>query len=173
MIEKRIEALNAQIELATHNLQHFEKLIEDQQAVIAQLGEEQDDEEEACEDIEEQLEQMKRDQKEKEDWLRAFWRSNVLREAPFTRKNLQKRRNFGERQHEALFVLDTEKQEDMKQTLILKKARLEEIAEEYYEEDLNLQNLQESFFDYHSFQLMLLIAIRNNELFRRERMNND
>ena len=44
MIEKRIEALKAQIELATHNLQHFEKRIEDQQAVIAQLGEEQDDE---------------------------------------------------------------------------------------------------------------------------------
>ena len=43
MFEKRIDALQAQIELATHNLQHFEKLIEDQQAVIAQLGEEQDD----------------------------------------------------------------------------------------------------------------------------------
>ena len=109
MIEKRIEALKAQIKLATHNLQ---QRIEDQQAVIAQLGEEQDDEEEACENIQEQLDQMKRDQKEKEDWLKTFWRSNVLHEAPFTRKNLQKRRNFGERQHEALFVLDTEKQED-------------------------------------------------------------
>lgn len=177
MIEKRIEALKAQIELATHNLQHFEKRVKDQQAVIAQLGEEQDDEEQACEDIQEQLDQMKRDQKEKEDYWKTFWLSNVLHEAPFTRKNLQKRRNLCERR--PVFVLDTEEreqeqqQEDMKQTLTLRKERLEEMAEEYYEEDLTLQSLQGSFFDYHSSQLVLLMEIRNNELLRRERMNSD
>ena len=60
MFEKKIDALQAQIELATHNLQHFEKRAKDQQAVIAQLGEEQDNEEQACEDIQEQLDQMKK-----------------------------------------------------------------------------------------------------------------
>ena len=66
-----------------------------------------------------------------------------------------------------------QQQEDMKQTLTLRKERLEEMAEEYYEEDLTLQNLQGSFFDYHSSQLVLLMEIRNNELLRRERMNSD
>ena len=78
-----------------------------------------------------------------------------------------------------VFVLDTEEreqeqqQEDMKQTLTLRKERLEEMAEEYYEEDLTLQSLQGSFFDYHSSQLVLLMEIKNNELLRRERMNSD
>ena len=78
-----------------------------------------------------------------------------------------------------LFVLDTEEreqeqqQEDMKQTLTLRKERLEEMAEEYYEEDLTLQCLQGIFFDYHSPQLVRLIEIRNNELLRRERMDSD
>ena len=179
MIEKKIEALNAQIELAAHNVQHFGRRMEDQQAVVTQLGEEQDEEEEACEDLQVQLQQMKREQKEKEDWLKTFWRSNVLYETPGTRKNLQKRRYLCERQ--PMIGLDTEEsrreqeqqQEDMEQTLTLRKERVQDMAERYYEEDLTLQCLQGIFFDYHSPQLVRLIEIRNNELLRRERMDSD
>ena len=135
MFKKRIEYLQAQIDLAKHNMQQFEKRIRDQQVVITQIGEEQDDEGEAYEVIQVKLDQMEKDQKTKEDYWKSFWLSGLLHEAPLTRKNLQKRRGFGERQHEALYVLDKEEQEDLKQTLILKKARLEEIAEEIYEED--------------------------------------
>ena len=101
MFIKRIEYLQAQIDLAKHNMQQFEKRIKDQQAVITQIGEEQDDEGEAYEVIQVKLDQMEKGQKTKEDYWKAFWLSGLLYEAPFTRKNLQKRRVFGDRQHEA------------------------------------------------------------------------
>ena len=89
MFKKRIEYLQAQIDLAKHNMQQFEKRIRDQQALITQ--------------------------------------------APFTRKNLQKRRVFGDRQIEGRYVLDEKEQEELKQALILKRARMEEFADEIYE----------------------------------------
>ena len=179
MIGKKIEALNAQIELAAHNVHHFGRRMEDQQAVVTQLGEEQDEEEEACEDLQVQLQQMKREQKEKEDWLKTFWRSNVLYETPGTRKNLQKRRYLCERR--PMFGLDTEEsrreqeqlQEALEQTLTLRKEREQELAERYHGEDLTLQCLQGIFFDYLSPQLVRLIESRNNEILRGERMDND
>lgn len=125
MFKKRIEYLQAQIDLAKHNMQQFEKRIRDQQALITQ--------------------------------------------APFTRKNLQKRRVFGDRQNEGRYVLDEKEQEELKQALILKRARMEEIADKIYEEDIILRNLQINFSD--TFQFRTLTETLNNELARRERIN--
>ena len=179
MIVKKIEALNAQIELAALNVLHLGKRMDDQQAVVTHLGEEQDEEEEACEDLQRQLKQMTREQKEKDDWLKTFWRSNVLHEAPGTRKNLQKRRYLCGRQ--PTIRLDTEEsrreQEQLKEalehTLALRKERVQDMAERWYPEDITLQCLQGIFFDYISPQLVKLIEIRNNEILRGERMDND
>ena len=172
MFQKRLHYLEAQIEMSIHNLKYFEKRVSDQEVVIALLGEDQDEEEETRDDTQEQLDQMEQKQKAKEDFWKDFWRSKVLEEQPFTRKNAQKRKNLDARKHEALFDIDKTKQEALEQTLILTERRLQEIAEESYEEELNLQSLQETL-NFHSSQTRVLLTIRNNELFRRENMNNE
>ena len=133
MFKKRIEYLQAQVDLAKHNMQEFEKRIKDQQALITQISEEQDEEGEAYEILQVKWDQMEEDQKRKEDYWKAFYLSGLLYEAPFTRKNLQKRRVFGDRQIEGRYVLDEKEQEELKQALILKRARMEEFADEIYE----------------------------------------
>ena len=110
-----------------------------------------------------------KDQKTKEEYWKAFWLSGLLHEAPFTRKNLLKRKCFGHRQHEARYVLDEKEQEKLKQALSLKRAKMEEIADEIYEEDKILRNLQMDFS--HTFQFRTLTETLNNEHARRERMN--
>ena len=158
MFKKRIEYL-----------QQFEKRIKDQQALITQIGEEQDEDGEVYEILQVKWDQMQKDQKKKEDYWKAFWLSGLLYEAPFTKKNLQKRRVFGDRQIEGRYVLDEKEQEELKPALILKRARIEEIADEIYEEDIILRNLQMDFS--HTFQFRTLTETMKYELARRERMN--
>jgi hypothetical protein len=169
MFKKRIEYLKAQIDLAKHNMQQFEQRIKDQQDLITQIDEVQDGEKEALEVLQAKWDQMQKDQETKEEYWRSFWQSGLLHEAPFTRKNLLKRKCFGDRQHEGRYVLDEKEQEKLKQELSLKRARMEEIAADSYEEEITLRNLQEDFS--HTFQFRTLTETLNNELARRERMN--
>ena len=187
-IEKKIEALSAQIELADHNVRHFGRKIDDQQALVTQIGEEQDEEDEACEDLQLQLQQMKKGKKEQEEWLKTFWKSNVLNETPGTRKNLLKRRKLcGRRPRFGSLDLpigpgteesrreeeeQKQQQEEVEETLYIRQEREQELLEEYQEEEITLQCIQKIFFEDHSPQLEGLIKSRDREFLRREMMDN-
>jgi hypothetical protein len=147
----------------------FEQRIKDQQEVIAEIDERQDEEKEVLEALQAKWDRMQKDQQTKEEYWRSFWQSGLLQEAPFTRKNLLKRRCFGDRQHEGRYVLDEKEQEKLKQELSLQRAKMEEIAADSYEEEITLRNQQTDFS--HHFQFMKLSGTLNNELARMERMN--
>ena len=153
MFKERILYLKAQIDLAKHNMIQFEQRIKKQQDVIAEIDEIQDEKKEALDVLQAKWDQMQKDQQTKVEYWRSFWQSGLLQEAPFTRKNLLKRKCFGDRQHEGRYVLDEKEQEKLKQELILKKAQMEEISADSYEEEITLRNLQADFS--HSFQFLM------------------
>jgi hypothetical protein len=153
MFKERILYLKAQIDLAKHNMIQFEQRIKNQQDVIAEIIEIQDEKKEALDVLQAKWDQMQKDQQTKVEYWRSFWQSGLLQEAPFTRKNLLKRKCFGDRQHEGRYVLDEKEQEKLKQELILKKAQMEEISADSYEEEITLRNLQADFS--HSFQFLM------------------
>ena len=95
-----------------------------------------------------------------------------MQEQPFTRKNTQQRENLNARMKEALYEVDEREQKSLEEALIGTEERLQQIAEESYEKDIKLENLQETL-DFHRDQTQALITLRNNELIRRINMYND
>ena len=172
MFQSKINHLAAQIELAITNFRYFDQLVRDLEAEIALLGDDQDEEEETRDNIQEQLEQMKQKLKAKEKFWKDFWKSKILQEQPFTRKNTQQRENLNARMKEALYEVDEREQKSLEEALIGTEERLQQIAEESYEKDIKLENLQETL-DFHRDQTQALITLRNNELIRRINMYND
>ena len=187
-IEKKIEALSAKIELAEHNVMHLGKKIDDQQALVTQIGEEQDAEDEACEDLQWQLLQMRKGKEDQDEWLKTFWKSNVLNEIPGTRMNLLKRRKLCERRprfgsldlpigpgtEESRREKEEQKQQqdEVEETLYTRQEREQGLLEEYQEEEIMLQCMQKIFLEDHSTQLEELIKSRDREFLRREMLDN-
>jgi hypothetical protein len=171
MLRERILYLKAQVDLAKQNMIQFEKRTKDQQEVLAEIDGMQDEEKEALNALQTKWDQMQEDQRIKEEYWRSFWQSGLLLKAPFTRQNLLRRDWFGDRQHEGRYVLDKKEQEKLNQELIRKRAQLEKIAADSYEEEITLKNLQEDFT--HHFQFLKLSGILNNELARLQRMNRE
>ena len=191
-INRKIDNISAKIELAEHNVLLYGRKMENQQALVTEIGEDQDVEEEAIEELVWQLNKMKKERREKEprrNWLKTLWKSKVLNEIPGTRKNLLKRTNLdgkrpefgkldlpiGEGTEESRREEEEQKQlqEEMEEELETRQEREQDLLESFQEEEITLKCMQEIFFQDHSPQLMGLIELRDKDILRREMIARD
>ena len=96
-INRNIDKLSAKVELAGHDVLVLRRKIYNQEILRDEIGQEQEEEEEAIEKLKENLEEMIREKGEREarmlpgrNWLKKLWGSAVLNAFPSQRNCVQR-----------------------------------------------------------------------------------
>ena len=190
-INRNIDKLSAKVELAGHDVLVLRRKIDNQEILRDEIGQEQEEEEEAIEKLKENLEEMIREKGEREsrmlpgrNWLKKLWGSAVLNAFPSQRncvqRNLQmrdilegERPTFGEldlpigseesrKEEEEQERLQRQMEEDLEN----RQETESELLESWVEEDTKLRCLNDIFSQHFYPQWIGLVELRDREILR-------
>ena len=197
-INRNIDKLSAKVELAGHDVLVLRRKIDNQEILRDEIGQEQEEEEEAIEKLKENLEEMIREKGEREarmlpgrNWLKKLWRSAVLNAFPSQRncvqRNLQmrdilegERPTFGEldlpigseesrKEEEEQERLQRQMEEDLEN----RQETESELLESWVEEDTKLRCLNDIFSQHFYPQWIGLVELRDREILRLNEITGD
>ena len=125
MLRERIHYCKAQVDLAKQNMVQCDKKEKEQQELVAHINGWQDEVKEDLNALKARWNQMKEEQRIKEEHWRVFWQSRLLMGAPLTRQRQLKRNWLGSKldslnlspQNEGRFILDEREREKLSQEL--------------------------------------------------------
>ena len=197
-INRNIDKLSAKVELAGHDVLVLRRKIDNQEILRDEIGQEQEEEEEAIEKLKENLEEMIREKGEREarmlpgrNWLKKLWRSAVLNAFPSQRncvqRNLQmrdilegERPTFGEldlpigseesrKEEEEQERLQRQMEEDLEN----RQETESELLKSWVEEDTKLRCLNDIFSQHFYPQWIGLVELRDREILRLNEITGD
>ena len=197
-INRNIDKLSAKVELAGHDVLVLRRKIDNQEILRDEIGQEQEEEEEAIEKLKENLEEMIREKGEREarmfpgrNWLKKLWGSAVLNAFPSQRncvqRNLQmrdilegERPTFGEldlpigseesrKEEEEQERLQRQMEEDLEN----RQETESELLESWVEEDTKLRCLNDIFSQHFYPQWIGLVELRDREILRLNEITGD
>ena len=197
-INRNIDKLSAKVELAGHDVLVLRRKIDNQEILRDEIGKEQEEEEEAIEELKENLEEMIREKGEREarmlpgrNWLKKLWGSAVLNAFPSQRncvqRNLQmrdilegERPTFGEldlpigseesrKEEEEQERLQRQMEEDLEN----RQETESELLESWVEEDTKLRCLNDIFSQHFYPQWIGLVELRDREILRLNEITGD
>ena len=197
-INRNIDKLSAKVELAGHDVLVLRRKIDNQEILRDEIGQEQEEEEEAIEKLKENLEEMIREKGEREarmlpgrNWLKKLWGSAVLNAFPSQRncvqRNLQmrdilegERPTFGEldlpigseesrKEEEEQERLQRQMEEDLEN----RQETESELLESWVEEDTKSRCLNDIFSQHFYPQWIGLVELRDREILRLNEITGD
>ena len=197
-INRNIDKLSAKVELAGHDVLVLRRKIDNQEILRDEIGQEQEEEEEAIEKLKENLEEMIREKGEREarmlpgrNWLKKLWGSAVLNAFPSQRncvqRNLQmrailegERPTFGEldlpigseesrKEEEEQERLQRQMEEDLEN----RQETESELLKSWVEEDTKLRCLNDIFSQHFYPQWIGLVELRDREILRLNEITGD
>ena len=197
-INRNIDKLSAKVELAGHDVLVLRRKIDNQEILRDEIGQEQEEEEEAIEKLKENLEEMIREKGEREarmlpgrNWLKKLWGSAVLNAFPSQRNCVQRNlqmRDILERERPTFGELDLpigseesrreeEEQErlqrQMEEDLENRQETESELLESWVEEDTKLRCLNDIFSQHFYPQWIGLVELRDREILRLHEITGD